>query len=393
MDPKVIIPVDHSVALDVKQGDYYGISVLHAKEADYVKNLPTLKPTQTDDDVVAFTIGEESYSKRINNVKNAEVALYDKRGRDLSKFASEETYKTLVQNYLASLSLVQSVNGMTGNVTIPISELEGSIAENAEAIETLRTNTTNSINEVKSDIEATNNELEAFGDSLSSAVLDIDNLEDKSDSNTERISAIESDNTQIHEDVDSMESRVGTNENDITTLKQTTTAHSDDISILVSRVNAAERDIVDLKNATEDIITEAAVDAKIAQAMAAEQIQDEALKARMDSIESQIDHYDDTELRNRIATLETENGQLKTRLSTAEGTITSLQTQIDNLRAIVEAIDLSPYVTTETANATYKNKAECNAQLADLQEQITNNIGRVLTSDPSENNRVWVEQA
>lgn len=393
MDPKVIIPVDHSVALEVKQGDYYGISVLHAKEADYVKNLPTLKATQTDDDVVAFTIGKESYNKRINNVQNAEVALYDKKGRDLSKLASEETYKTIVQNYLASQLLVQSVNGMTGNVTLPIPELRESIEGNTEAIETLRTNTTNSINEVKSDIEATNNELEAFGDSLSSALLDVDNLKDKSDSNTERISAIESDNTQIHDDIESVESRVGTNENDITTLKQTTTAHGDDISILTSRVNATERDIVDLKNATEDIITEAAVDAKIAQAMATEQVQDEALKARMDSIESQIDHYDDTELRNRIATLETENGQLKTRLTTAENTISSLQTQIDSLRTMVESIDLSSYVTTETANATYKNKAECNSELANLQEQITNNIGRVLTSDPSENNRVWVEQA
>lgn len=395
MEPEVAIPVDHSVALDVKQGDYYGIKVLHAKTADKVENLPDLVVVPADSNVVAFTLGDKSYSKRIDDVEHANIALCDKKGRDLSKLASEETYKVLIDNYLTGKNLVMSVNGKTGNITLPIKEMQKTDESLEESIDNLKDDLNSTVSDINHEIDSIKSDVEAFANSVSNALLDIDNLKDTTLEHSNAISKNEVDIATNFEAIRTLKLQSEVTENALVTIKQDITKNVSDIATLKPRVEKNEDDIAALK--TLPHISEEEVDSKIADAMAGEQAQDEDILNRIKEVKSNLG----TEITTRESKDEELQADYTSKINSLKGELVAnfsnyyTKEQVDALiqgvKDLISAIDLSAYLKKEDAEATYKNKAEANAEHTNLQEQITNNIGRIRSSNPNEDDVLWYE--
>lgn len=395
MEPVVDIPVDHSVALDVKQGDYYGIKVLHAKTADKVENLPDLVEVPADSNVVAFTLGDKSYSKKIDGVEHANIALCDKKGRDLSKLASEETYKVLIDNYLAGKNLVMSVNGKTGNITLPIKEMQKTDESLEESIDNLKDGLNSTVSDINHEIDSIKSDVEAFANSVSNALLDIDNLKDTTLEHSNAISKNEVDTATNFEAIRTLELQSEVTENALVTIKQDITKNANDIATLKSRVKKNEDDIAALK--TLPHISEEEVDSKIADAMAGEQARDEGILNRIKEVKSNLG----TEITTRESKDEELQADYTSKINSLKGELVAnfsnyyTKEQVDALiqgvKDLISTIDLSAYLKKEDAEATYKSKAEANAEHTNLQEQITNNIGRIRSSNPNEDDVLWYE--
>lgn len=122
--------IEHTVASDVKEGDYFAISVKHAKYADVANSVPNIvdeEPQREKSNRVILHLvseGEEgeiisnTYEKEIDNVANAETARYDTKHRELSKMLNEEDAGNFIDLYLSNKNLVWSVNNRTGNVIL-----------------------------------------------------------------------------------------------------------------------------------------------------------------------------------------------------------------------------------------------------------------------------------
>lgn len=398
-EPIINVPIDHSVAVDVREDDYFGIKVKYAKKAGEVENLPELKTVPADDDVVHFTLGNEVYSKRINNVQNANVAIYDEKGRRLSEMANTADYKSYVDNYISGLNIVQSVNGQTGNVALTKDDLGLNNVDNTSDLnKPISTATQEALNTKQDKLTAGTNV--TISNNVISAAFDIQPALDYTDS---RISEYNTNTVQpIAIDVDDLNISVGNINQDITNIE----GRLDNVEPIVTAnslaIEGIREDIDEVKAEVEAIdLTPYAktteVDTAIAEAMAGEQIQDEAMKGDIEALQrdlaSEVTNRGnaDTQLRaDYTAAISTAIGQIRVALADYY-TKAEVDALISNLEAAIP--DVSNYYTKAEVDAGFVTKADFNAAIADLQTQITNNIGRVLTADPSENNRVWVEQA
>ena len=400
-EPIINVPIDHSVAIDVREDDYYGIKVKYAKKAGSVENLPELKTIPADDDVVHFTLGDEVYSKRINNVQNANIAIYDEKGRRLSDMANQADYKSYVDSYVASLNIVQSVNGQTGNVALTKDDISLNNVDNTSDLnKPVSTATQNALNTKQDKLTAGTNI--TINNSVISAAFDIQPALDYADS---KIAEYNTNVVQpIASDVDDLNTTVGNINGDITNIED----RVGNVEPLVTANSRAIEDIIDdvdeVKAEVEAIdltpyATSTEVDNKVAEAMAGEQIQDEAMKADIEALQRNLatevtDRGNaDTQLRaDYTAAINTAIGQIRVALDNYY-TKAEVDALLAPLRTAIDAIDLSNYYTKSESDTKYVTLTDFNDAISNLQTQITNNIGRVLTSDPSENNRVWVEQA
>lgn len=401
-EPIINVPIDHSVAVDVREDDYYGIKVKYAKKAGSVENLPELKTVPADDDVVHFTLGNEVYSKRINNVQNANTAIYDEKGRRLSDMANSADYKSYVDSYISGLNIVQSVNGQTGNVALTKADLGLNNVDNTSDLnKPISTATQEALNTKQNTLEAGTN-ITINGNTIS-ATFDIQPALDYTDSRLVEYNRIVV--QPIRDDVVELKSAVRDNilpsinntEGRLDNVEPIVTANSqaiedirDDIDEVKAEVEAI--DLTPYAKSTE-------VDNKVAEAMAGEQIQDEAMKGDIEALQrdlaSEVTNRGnaDTQLRtDYTAAINTAIGQIRVALA-GYYTKAEVDALLEPLRDAIDAIDLSSYYTKTESDARYVSLADFNAAIANLQQQITDNIGRVLTADPSENNRVWVEQA
>lgn len=400
-EPIINVPIDHSVAIDVREDDYFGIKVKYAKKAGEVENLPELKTVPADDDVVHFTLGNEVYSKRINNVQNASVAIYDEKGRRLADMANQADYKSYVDSYISGLNIVQSVNGQTGNVALNKGDLGlGNVDNTSDLDKPISTATQEALNTKQDKLEAGTNI--AINGNTISATFDIQPALDYTDS---RLAEYNTNTVQpALQDVDDLNVAVGNINQDITNIK----GRLDNVEPIVTANSQAIEDVKDdvdeVKAEVEAIdLTPYAktteVDTKIAEAMAGEQVQDEAMKGDIEALQrdlaSEVTNRGnaDTQLRqDYTAAINTAVGQIRVALDNYY-TKAEVDALLKPLREAIEAFDLSNYYTKTESDARYVSLADFNAAIANLQQQITDNIGRVLTADPSENNRVWVEQA
>lgn len=399
MDSTVIIPVDHSVAIDVREGDYFGINVKHAKTADSVKNLPELKAIDTDDDVVSFSLGDQSYSKRISEVQEATVAKYDTKGRLLADILNTADVASEVENYLATINFVRSVNGSTGNVEIDLTpydrkleELDDDLADEVTARTNADSALQNAINTNAKNVNLLNTSVTGLSNSVDTIDNKVNTLETTADTHANKISNLE-DNTSV------LSNTVSGLSISVNNLSERVTSGEGTVSTLSSAVSSNTAEIKELQGAITDLVDENTVDAKIAEAMAGEQVQDEALSGRITALE--------TDLASEVTYRENSDTQLRTdytaAIASAVGTIQAalanyytkaeVDTMISNLQDAIDSIDLSDYYNKAESDAKYVTLTDFNAAIANLQQQITDNIGRVLTADPGTNNRVWVEQA
>ena len=399
MDSTVIIPVDHSVAIDVREGDYFGINVKYAKKAGEVENLPKLSAIDTDDDVVSFSLGDQSYSKRISGVQEATVAKYDTKGRLIADILNTADVPTEVDNYLATINFVRSVNGNTGNVEIDLTpydrkleELDDDLADEVTARTNADSALQEAINTNAENVDLLNTSVTNLSTTVDTISDKVDTLETTADTHANKISSLE-DNTSV------LSNTVSGLSISVNNLSERVTSSEETISTLSSAVNSNTAEIEELQSAITDLVDENTVDAKIAEAMASEQVQDEALSSRITALE--------TGLASEVTNRENADTQLRTdytaAIATAVGTIqvalanyynkSEVDTMISNLQEAIDSFDLNNYYTKTDSDAKYVTLTEFNAAIANLQQQITDNIGRVLTADPGENNRIWVEQA
>ncbi len=402
MNPEVIIPVDHSVGIDVREDDYYGIKVKYAKKAGSVENLPELVPIETSDDVVAFKLGNRGYSKRVTDVETAKVALYDKKGRDLSTLADSLDYESLVDQYLAGKLLVQSVNGETGNVVLTKADLGLDLVDNTPDLDKPVSNATRTALNTKQDKLQAGSNIRIEGNVIST---DVDlspaleytdrKLEEYNDSVVENIQVGQ---TQLyHKVLTEIEPGLRNVTERVSNIEPIVTANSQAIEDVKDDVEEVKEEVenIDLTPFAKSVD----VDSAIAEAMAGEQIQDDAMKGDIQALQRDLGaevtnrENADTQLRaDYTSAINTAVGQIRVALDNYY-TKAQVDALINPLREAIEAIDFSNYYTKTESDAKYVTLTDFNAAIANLQEQITNNIGRVLTSDPSENNRVWVEQA
>lgn len=403
-EPIINVPIDHSVAIDVREDDYYGIKVKYAKKAGSVENLPELKTVPADDDVVHFTLGNEVYSKRINNVQNANTAIYDEKGRRLSDMANSADYKSYVDSYISGLNIVQSVNGQTGNVALTKDDLGLNNVDNTSDLNKPISTATQEALDAKQDKLQAGSNISIDGNVIStdySSVLNeakaytdrqIEEYDNETVNNIQ-IGQTQLYNrvlTQIEPDLRNVTERVSNIEPIVTANSQAIEDVRDDIDEVKAEVEA-----IDLTPYAKSID----VDAAIAEAMAGEQVQDEAMKGDIEALQrdlaSEVTNRGnaDTQLRtDYTAAINTAIGQIRVALADYY-TKAEVDALLEPLRDAIGAIDLSSYYTKTESDARYVSLADFNAAIANLQQQITDNIGRVLTADPSENNRVWVEQA
>lgn len=401
-EPIINVPIDHSVAIDVREDDYFGIKVKYAKKAGEVENLPELKTVPADDDTVHFTLGNEVYSKRINNVQNANVAIYDEKGRRLSDMANQADYKSYVDNYISGLNIVQSVNGQTGNVALNKGDLGLNNVDNTSDLnKPISTATQEALNTKQDTLEAGTNI--TINGNVISATFDLQPALDYTDSqlneyNTTVVQPIGNDvvelNSAIRDNIipfmNNTEDRLDNVEPIVTANSQAIEDIRDDIDEVKDEVEAI--DLTPYAKSTE-------VDNKVAEAMAGEQVQDEAMKADIEALQrdlaSEVTNRGnaDTQLRaDYTVAINTAVGQIRVALDNYY-TKAEVDALLAPLRDAIEAIDTSNYYTKTESDAKYVTLSDFNAAIANLQQQITDNIGRVLTSDPGTNNRVWVEQA
>lgn len=402
-EPIINVPIDHSVGIDVREDDYYGIKVKYAKKAGSVENLPEIKTVPADDDVVHFTLGDDVYSKRINNVQSANVAIYDEKGRRLSEMANQADYKSYVDNYIAGLNIVQSVNEKTGNVVLTKSDLGLNNVDNTADLDKPISTATQDALDTKQDKLTAGTNIVINDDNAISATFDLQPALDYTDSrlseyNTDVVQPIAQDvsdnsdaiNNNIIPDITNIKGRLENVEPIVTANSQAIENLRDDIDEVRTEVEAI--DLTPYATSTE-------VDSKVADAMAGEQIQDEAMKADITALQRDLatevtDRGNaDTQLRlDYTQAINTAIGQIRVALDSYY-TKADVDALLQPLREAIAAIDMTNYYTKDEADSKYVSLADFNAAIADLQTQITNNIGRVLTADPSENNRVWVEQA
>ena len=403
-EPIINVPIDHSVAIDVREDDYYGIKVKYAKKAGSVENLPELKTVPADDDVVHFTLGKEVYSKRINNVQNANVAIYDEKGRRLSEMANQADYKSYVDSYISGLNIVQSVNGQTGNVALTKDDLGLNNVDNTSDLNKPISTATQEALDTKQDrlqagsnIRIDNNVISTdYSSVLTEARAYTDRKIEEYDNETVRNIQVGQQQlyhtvlTEIQPNLSNVTDRVGNIEPIVTANSQAIEDVRDDIDEVKTEVEA-----IDLTPYAKS----AEVDNKVAEAMAGEQVQDEAMKADIEALQRDLASEvtargnADTQLRtDYTAAISTAIGQIRVALDNYY-TKAEVDQMINNLQEAIDAIDLSGYYTKAESDTKYVTLTDFNAAIANLQQQITDNIGKVLTSDPGTNNKVWVEQA
>ncbi len=403
-EPIINVPIDHSVAIDVREDDYFGIKVKYAKKAGEVENLPELKTVPADDDVVHFTLGNEVYSKRINNVQNANIAIYDEKGRRLSDMANQADYKSYVDSYIAGLNIVQSVNGQTGNVVLNKGDLGlGNVDNTSDMDKPISNATQNALNakqdklQAGSNIRIDNNVISTdYSSVLTEARAYTDRKIEEYDNETVRNIQVGQQQlyhtvlTEIQPNLSNVTDRVGNIEPIVTANSQAIEDVKDDVDEVKAEVEAI--DLTPYAKTTE-------VDTKIAEAMAGEQVQDEAMKGDIEALQRDLASEvtargnADTQLRtDYTAAINTAVGQIRVALDNYY-TKAEVDALLTPLREAIEAFDLSNYYTKTESDAKYVSLTDFNAAIANLQQQITDNIGRVLTADPGTNNRVWVEQA
>jgi len=399
MDSTVIIPVDHSVAIDVKEGDYFGINVKYAKKAGEVENLPELKTIDSDDDVVSFSLGDQSYSKRISGVQEATVAKYDTKGRLLADILNTADVAEEVDNYLATINFVRSINGSTGNVEIDLTpydrkleELDNDLEDEVTARTANDTALQNAINTNTENVDLLNTSVTSLSNSVDTIDGKVDTLETTASNHETRVSNLENNTSVLSNTVSGLSISVNN-------LSERVTTDEDAISTLSSAVTSNTEEIAEIQGSITDLVNETTVDNKIAEAMAGEQVQDTALSNRITTLEAGLD-TEKTDRQNADTQL---RADYTAAISTAIGTIqaalanyyakTEVDQMINNLQEAIEAINLSNYYTKTESDTKYVTLTDFNAAIANLQQQITDNIGRVLTSDPGVNNKVWVEQA
>ena len=399
MDSTVIIPVDHSVAIDVKEGDYFGINVKHAKTADSVKNLPELKAISSDDDVVSFSLGDQSYSKRISGVQEATVAKYDTKGRLLADILNTADVAEEVNNYLSSINFVRSVNGSTGNVEIDLTpydrkleELDSDLSDEVTARTANDTALRNAIDHNTENVDLLNTSVTSLSNSVDLIDGKVNTLENTASNHETRISNLENNTSVLSNTVSGLSISVNN-------LSERVTSNEGAISTLSSAVTSNTEEIGELQEAITDFVDENTVDNKIAEAMAGEQVQDTALSNRITALETGLDtektdrQNADTQLRaDYTAAISTAIGTIQAALANYY-TKAEVDQMINNLQDAIDAIDLSGYYTKAESDTKYVTLTDFNAAIANLQQQITDNIGKVLTADPGTNNKVWVEQA
>lgn len=399
-EPIINVPIDHSVAIDVREDDYYGIKVKYAKKAGEVENLPELKTVPADDDVVHFTLGNEVYSKRINNVQNANVAIYDEKGRRLSDMANTADYKSYVDSYISGLNIVQSVNGQTGNVALTKDDLGLNNVDNTSDLNKPISTATQEALDTKQDTLEAGTNITINGNTIS-ATFNLQPALDYTDSqlneyNTTVVQPIGNDVVELNSAIrDNIIPFMNNTEDRLDNVEPIVTANSQAIEDLRDDVDEVRTEVeaIDLT----PYATSTEVDNKVAEAMAGEQIQDEAMKGDIEALQRDLAAEvtyradADTQLRTDYTqAINTAVGQIRVALDNYY-TKAEVDALISNLEAAIP--DVSNYYTKAEVDAGFVTKADFNAAIANLQQQITDNIGRVLTADPSENNRVWVEQA
>lgn len=394
---KTIIDVDHSVALEVKEGDYYGINVKYAKKAGEVEKLPELKAIAADDDTVSFEIGEENYKKRIDNVKYANTAKYDTKGRLLENMANSEDYAALVQNWLDGHQLVQSLNGETGNVVITKNKLGLGNVENTKDLDKPISTATQEALDQKQDKIVAGSNIRIDDGNVINALVDfhpvtnmIRDLEGRVsflvDAFDGRFGRIEDNVSQNADDITTLSNRAATDESNIS-------ANTSEIATLKTKVTSLESSVADLDLAPYAKTSE--VDSKIAEQAAAEEVHNRQLQSQITE--------NATAIANEVTAREASESRITTdyqrAITEAVGQIRVAldnyytKTEVDSLLSTLENAlpDMTDYFTKAEVESNYVSKADFNTAIASLQQQINNNIGRVLTSDPGESNRLWVE--